>query len=187
MPARLSLTTVVPLIGTLSLIGCSRSASPTAATSPLSSASSSSSGAASLAVTSAGVVSNTIIPTPPNAVIFDSCTGEGVHVTGTVHLVTVLTIDATGGTHTEMHFNVQGVSGVGLISGIKYRGIHTETHSSTSNGPAPSESTTVIDIKLISQGASSNLTIRDVLFHVTVNAGGTVTASIDKLATTECQ
>jgi hypothetical protein len=108
-------------------------------------------------------------------------------VTGTIHLVAVVTADSSGGTHTEMHFNVQGVSGVGLISGTQYRGIHTETHSSNSNGPAPSEFTTRIDIKLISEGSSSNLTIRDALLHVTVNANGTVTAMIDSLALGECQ
>jgi hypothetical protein len=135
--------------------------------------------------TSASVVSNTITPIPPNAVLFDSCTGEGVHVTGTIHIVTAVTLDATGGTHTEMHFNVQGVSGVGLSTGIQYRGIHTETYSSNSNGA--SEFTTRIDIHLISAGASSNLTIRDVLVHVTVNADGTVTASIDNVTTGECQ
>jgi hypothetical protein len=108
-------------------------------------------------------------------------------VTGTIHLVTVVTVDARGGTHTEMHFNVQGVSGVGLITGTQYRGIHTETHSSNSDGPAPSEFTTRIDIKLISEGASSNLTIRDVLLHVTVNADGTVTATIDDVTLGECQ
>jgi hypothetical protein len=139
------------------------------------------------ATTSASVVSNTIISIPPNAVLFDSCTGESVHVSGTIHIVTVVTLDGGGGTHTEMHFNVQGVSGVGLSTGTQYRGIHTETHSSNSDGPAPSEFTTRIDIKLISEGASSNLTIRDVLVHVTVNADGTVTASIDNVTVGECQ
>jgi hypothetical protein len=108
-------------------------------------------------------------------------------VTGTIHLLTVTTVDASGGTHTEMHFNTQGVSGVGLVSGTHYRGIHTETHSSNSAGPAPSELTTRIDIKLISEGASSNLTIRDALVHVTVNPDGTVTATIDHLTLGECQ
>jgi hypothetical protein len=186
MSQRLSLVAAASLILTLFLLGCSRSASPAAPTSAQFGASSSGSGAPSVAVTSAGVVSNTITPIPVNAVIFDSCTGEGVHVTGTIHLVTVLTEDASGGTHTQMHFNVQGVSGVGLVSGIKYRGIHTETLSSNSHGSA-SDSTTVIDIKLISQGASSNLTIRDVLIHVTVNANGTTTASIDSITTGDCQ
>jgi hypothetical protein len=136
---------------------------------------------------SAGVVSNTIVPIPPNAVLPDTCTGESVLVTGRIHVVTVATLDAGGGTHTLMHFNVQGVSGVGLTSGTRYRGIHTETVSANSSGAAPSEFTTKIDIKLISAGESSNLTIRDVLLHVTVNAAGETTASIDKLTTGECQ
>jgi hypothetical protein len=141
----------------------------------------------SITTASAAVVSNTIVPIPANTVIFDSCTGEGVHVTGSIHAVTVATVDADGGTHTDFHFNVQGVSGVGLVTGTQYRGIHTETHSSNSDEPTPSEITTRIDIKLISEGDSSNLTIRDVLLHVTVNADGTVTASIDNVTTGDCQ
>jgi hypothetical protein len=139
------------------------------------------------AATSAGVVSNTIVSIPENVVLFDACTGEGVQVTGTIHVVTVLTQDSNGGTHTQMHFNVQGVSGVGVLSGTKYRGIHNETHASNSGGPAPSEFTTRIDIRLISEGSSSNFTIRDALVHVTIDANGSVTASIDNLAVGECQ
>jgi hypothetical protein len=45
----------------------------------------------------------------------------------------------------------------------------------------------VIDIKLISEGPGSNLTIRDVVLHVTVNAEGEVTASVDNVTTGECQ
>jgi hypothetical protein len=84
-------------------------------------------------------------------------------------------MDESGGTHMEMHFNVQGVSGVGLVTGTQYRGIHTETHSSNASGSGASEFTTVIDIKLIAEGSAGNLTIRDVLIHSTTNADGTVT------------
>jgi hypothetical protein len=104
-----------------------------------------------------------------------------------IHLVTVTTVDAAGGTHTERHFNVQDVSGVGLRTGLNYRGIHTETHSSNSSNGGASEVTMVVDIKLISEGSASNLTIRDVLFHVTTNADGTVTASVDRITVADCQ
>jgi hypothetical protein len=180
--ARSSFTAV--LIGTMTIIRCSGT---TSLISPTPVPFTTSTSTTSRGLTSAGVTSNTIIPIPPTAVLSDPCTGEQVHVTGTIHLVTVVTLDANGGTHTEMHFNVQGVSGVGLTSGTRYRGIHTETHSSNTAGPAPSEFTTRINIMLISEGGSSNLTIRDALLHVTVNANGTVTASIDHLALAECQ
>jgi hypothetical protein len=129
---------------------------------------------------------NTIIPVPPNTVINNPCTNEGVLVSGTVHLVTITTVDAAGGTHTERHFNVQDISGVGLRTGLHYRGIHTETRSSNSSGGG-SELTMVVDIKLISEGSASNLTIRDVLFHITTNADGTVTASVDRITVADCQ
>jgi hypothetical protein len=103
-------------------------------------------------------------------------------------LVTATTVDKSGGTHTNGHFNVQGISGVGLITGNAYRGIHTETHISNSHESGASEATTVIDIKLISEGpGSSNLTIRNALLHITVNAEGVVTATVDNLITSECQ
>lgn len=139
------------------------------------------------ALSSAGVVSNTTVPIPPNRVLFDSCTGEGVLVTGEIHQVIVQTTDANGGTHTDMEFNVEGVSGIGLITGTQYRGIHTETHSSNSSDSGASEFTTVIDIKLIAEGSASNLTIRDVLIHTTVNADGTTTSTVDNISVGVCQ
>jgi hypothetical protein len=173
------------LLNALLLIGCSQGPSATAPSGLGLTASSSVNSATALAT--AGVVSNTIIPIPPNSVLFDACTGEGVHVTGTIHRVTVTTVDANGGTHMEMHFNVQGVSGVGLVTGTQYRGIHTETHSSNASGSGASEFTTVIDIKLIAEGSADNLTIRDVLIHSTTNADGTVTANIDNMTIGECR
>jgi len=172
-----SLATV--LLASALFVGCAQGRSPAApsatATMP-----------ATASLSSAGVVSNTTIPIPPNVVLFDTCTGEGVLVTGEIHRVSVTTLDANGGTHTEMHFNVEGVSGVGVITGIHYRGIHTETHSSNSSGSVASEFTTVIDIKLIAEGSASNLTIRDVLIHTTVNADGTTTATIDNVSVGVC-
>jgi hypothetical protein len=186
MTLRSSLTTVAVLSATL-VAGCSRASSPVSPTPDRSTGSLAAESMAATPPVSAGVVSNTIIPIPPNAALFDPCTSEMVHVTGTIHLVTVLTADVAGGTHTEMHFNVQGVSGVGLTTGTRYRGIHTETHSTNTNGGVSSEFTTRIDIKLISEGASSNLTIRDALVHVTVSATGDVTATIDHLVLGACQ
>jgi hypothetical protein len=128
------------------------------------------------------VTSSSIIPIPPNAVIVDPSTGEGVRVTGTIHVATAVTVDGTGATHTEMHFDVQGVSGVGLISGTHYQGIRTDTLCSNSAESVPSHFTTRIDINLISQGARGDLTIRDALLRVTVNADRTVTVQSVTLA-----
>ena len=117
------------------------------------------------ASTATAVVTNAIIPVPPNTIINNPCTNEGVLVSGTIHLVTIATMDAAGGVHTVRQFNVQDVSGVGLRTDLNYRGIHTETRSSNSNSGGASELTMVVDIKLISEGSASNLTIRNVLFH----------------------
>ena len=170
------------IAGTLGLWACGRAAVPT--TPALTDHLQTVSGTAS---TGTAVVTNTTIAVPPNTVIKNPCTNEGVLVTGTIHLVTITTVDAGGGTHTERHFNVQDVSGVGLSTGLQYRGIHTETHGSNSSAGGGSEQTMVVDIKLISEGSASNLTIRNVLFHVTTNADGTVTASVDRITVADCQ
>jgi len=171
---------VTVLLAAALLIGCAQGHSPAEPASV-------SSATVAAPLGRAGVISNTTIPIPPNRVIFDQCTNEGVLVTGEIHRVTVTTVDANGGTHTEMHFNVEDVSGVGLITGTHYRGIHTETHSSNVNGSGASESTTVIDIKLIAEGSASNLTIQNVLIHTTTNADGTVTSTIDNMTSGTCQ
>jgi hypothetical protein len=170
------------ILGALGMLACDRPSVPTAPglTESLQSA-------ALTEASSTAVVTNTIIPVPANTVINNPCTHEGVLVAGTIHLVTVTTTDAAGGLHTERHLNVQDVSGVGLVTGLQYRGIHTETHSANSSGAGGSDLTVVVDIKLISEGSASNLTIRDAVFHVTTNADGVVTASVDRLTVAECQ
>jgi hypothetical protein len=182
MSSRAASIRTAVIIGSVGLFACGRGAVPTtpALTNPLQSA-------LSHASTGTAVVTNTIIPVPPNTIINNPCTNEGVLVSGTIHLVTIATVDAAGGVHTDRQFNVQDVSGVGLRTGLNYRGIHTETRSSNSNSDGASELTMVVDIKLISEGSASNLTIRNVLFHVTTNADGTVTASIDRITVADCQ
>jgi hypothetical protein len=168
------------LLAAALLVGCAQSHSPAAPSSV-------SSATVGAPLGNAAVVSNTTIPIPPNRVLFDSCTNEGVLVTGEIHVVTTTTLEANGGTHTEMHFNVEDVSGIGLVTGIHYRGIHTETHSSNASGSGASESTTVIDIKLIAEGSAANLTLQATLIHMTTNANGTETSVIDNMTVGRCQ
>ena len=181
-----SIVAVIP--AAMLVIGCSQPSLPTTS-SPLGAREvpPASSTIRASVMKNGGGASNTTIPIPANTLIFDKCTGELVHVAGTIHLVTQLTEDAASGAHLEMHFNVEDVSGIGLTTGTQYRGVHNETHNSNASESGASEVTTRIDIKLISEGSSDNLVIRDALIHATINADGVVTAAIDNLTVGECR
>ncbi len=106
------------------------------------------------------------------------CTGEVVEISGTIHLVNQTQADGS----VVGHFNYQNVSGVGLTSGNLYR-VSAVDHFRLSS-PFPTDVTSVQSFRLINHGAESNLLVT-VLHHITVNANGEVTASIDDL-TMQC-
>ena len=51
---------------------------------------------------------------------FNECTGEGVELSGSVHIVTHVTANADGSFRVKVHTNTQGVTGTGLLSGDRY-------------------------------------------------------------------
>lgn len=103
------------------------------------------------------------------------CTGEDVALSGTIHLVSHTQADGS----TVGHFNYQNVTGVGLTSGTRYRA--TTVDQQWLAAPFPTSIHSTGTFHLISQGSSSNLLVT-VLTHITVNANGEVTASIDVLS-----
>jgi hypothetical protein len=109
--------------------------------------------------------------------------GEFVHLTGTLRSVFSVTENPSGGFQIRSHFNPQGVSGVGEISGAKYQG--TGVTRSNFNLLVGSTSTSVNNFRVIGQGAGNNLLIHSVV-HVTVNANGVVTALVDRFSV-ECK
>lgn len=115
--------------------------------------------------------------------VFISCAaggaGETVLLSGNLHILTHTTIDATGGFHTKYHFQPQGVSGVGMTTGTMYRG--TGVSQGTVNGKVGLQETIVNNFRVIGQGRGNNLLIHSV-FHITVNANGEVTATVDKFS-----
>jgi hypothetical protein len=103
------------------------------------------------------------------------CTGEIVEISGTLHMVNQLQADGS----VIGHFNYQDVSGVGLTSGAVYR-VAAVDHFRLS-APFPSSIASSSSFHLLSRGAESNLLVT-VFYHITVNANGEVTASIDDLS-----
>lgn len=112
--------------------------------------------------------------------------GEVVHVTGTLHSLSSITMDGRGGIHGTDHFQPQGVSGVGLTTGATYRA--TWLLSGTFNfdlDDAPEELTAFNDLRLIGQGRADNYLVHSVL-HLTINANGVVTVDSFKFSA-ECK
>jgi hypothetical protein len=120
---------------------------------------------------------------PIDAIVRPPCTREAVHISGTAHILFHITRDSTDGLHIKMQTNYQGVSGTGLTTGDKYQviGVSQNEYNST----VGSVETINNSLRYISQGNRDNLLIH-ALFHVTVNANGTVTASFLNFSR-ECQ
>jgi hypothetical protein len=111
--------------------------------------------------------------------------GEDVAVSGNVHFrvqLTILENKASG----MVFANVQGGTGVGLVSGDEYRWTGTakdNVHQSFESNRF--ELTSVLNRHLVGQGGASNLVIT-AIFHVTVNANGDLAVTFGK-ATVHCK
>ena len=124
---------------------------------------------------------------PFDLIVFVPCAaggaGEDVALSGTLHVLFHTTIDNSGGFHTKFHFQPQGISGMGLTTGDKYQA--TGETQGTDNGKVGFESTFVNNFKIIGQGPGNNFLVHE-NFHITVNANGEVTASVDNFSV-ECK
>jgi hypothetical protein len=131
----------------------------------------------------------TNIQSPVNFTLFVSCAaggaGEWVSLAGSLHFLSVVTIDANAGVKVQVHFQPMGVGGTGLTTGDKYRG-NGVTRTSFSMTPAGTFLTTFINrFNIIGQGRGNNFVARDTV-HMTVLADGTTTATVDNFAA-ECK
>src|SRR5262249_4633724 len=105
--------------------------------------------------------------------------GEDVLLTGALHTLISLTVNNGGGVSGVMHFQPQGLSGIGMTTGSKYQGTGvTQTKFSANVGE---QMTFVNNFRIIGQGPGNNFLVHEVA-HVTFNANGTVTASFDNLS-----
>ena len=135
-----------------------------------------------LSLTGAGVAlaeafTVTTVEELPISFVTPGC-GEPILLSGTLHLVTHVTLDADGGIHLVSEANPQGVTGLGLASGTIYQGTGVGLSSFNSGGPLPLELTAVNSFKIIGRGPTDNLLVQGT-FHVTVNAHGEVTSVVD--------
>jgi hypothetical protein len=123
---------------------------------------------------------------PVEFTAFSQCAGEELHFVGYFHWNSVTVIDATGGFHSVFVSNDHSLSGVGLITGIKYHevGAYTEVFNITGSGAQ--EGTFTITLNYIGQGPGNNA-INKANFHYTVNANGTTTVIFENFTQILCQ
>ena len=100
--------------------------------------------------------------------------GEVVALTGAIHLLSSLTIDALGGIHESLTFNPQGVTGFGLTTGTKYQGTGVTLIQLNFSPGGVLASDFISNFLLIGQGPGNNLRVQQT-FHLTVNANGVIT------------
>lgn len=135
------------------------------------------------------VTSNTNITVPIDLFVFVPCAnggaGELIEVSGPLHVLSQLTISNSGNVLFTSHFQPQGVSGSGLVTGDKYQATGITRSTQTFNTPFPITFTFVNNFYMIGQGPNNNFKVHET-FHFTINANGDVTAFADNFSVT-CQ
>src|SRR5215471_45324 len=132
--------------------------------------------------TRAEVLTNTSVPFA--AAVLIRCVPEVVVLTGELHILITQEVDSDGGIHVKTHFQPQGISGLGTVTGVKYQGTgERQEHFNVRSSPAI-EDTFVNNFRIIGQGPGNNLLVQTTS-HITVDANGVVTANVVN-ASTEC-
>jgi len=111
--------------------------------------------------------------------------GEVVTLNGNLHVLISTTVN---GNHisSDMHFQPQGLSGVGSVSGNKYQATGITRFSFEADVVGfPFTETLVNNFKIIGQGPGNNFLVHE-NFHLTGKADGPVTANIDNFSA-ECK
>jgi hypothetical protein len=132
-----------------------------------------------LAVTSASAQATTEkIPFDTVLVPEEAC-GEAIHLSGTLLAQFTFTESSGGNVEIGFHFNPQGVRGVGQTSGAIYHATGETLGTTTIKAKGGISDTFVNNFKIIGEGSAPNFLQTDVI-HLTVNANGDVTATVEK-------
>src|SRR5262245_3868758 len=105
--------------------------------------------------------------------------GELVALSGDLHVLINMNVSNSGNVHAKVHFQPQGVSGVGVTTGDKYQG--TGVTQDEFNIAVGVEETAVNNFRIIGKGPGNNSVFHS-LFHITVNANGDVTAFVTNIS-----
>jgi hypothetical protein len=125
------------------------------------------------------VTTNTTFPI---SITLDAC-GNEFTVSGNLHDLFHVTFDGAGGLHLDALDNPQGISGSDL-AGNKYQGTGlTRSDVNEASVVFPLNETFINRFDMIGQGQAPNYEVHET-FHVTVNAGGTLTSFHDNFSIT---
>jgi hypothetical protein len=119
---------------------------------------------------------------PLSQLLSNPCNGDVVAIEGVMHVVFGVHVDQAGGTHVQARIIEHG-AGIGQAAGDKYS-FSADTNFVSNTLDPSSETTQVVNVRLVGQGTVPNFRAQQVL-HFTVNANGQATAVVDKL-TSEC-
>ena len=106
-----------------------------------------------------------------DTVVFNDCTGEDIALHGTAHVVFTTTESGNGGLHQAFESNMV-LTGVGLVTGSRYRSVSTSNSSFNAPGLA-AEQTFVGSSRLLRQGPGGDL-FAHFLQHITIDALGNI-------------
>jgi hypothetical protein len=130
---------------------------------------------------SAAVQTN--VKVPVDIGVFIPCAADGagevVFLTGNLHVLLRFTMDEAGGIHVASHFQPQGISGNGQTTGDKYQG--TGVTQDEFNARVGVEETFINNFRIVGQGPGNNFLLHE-NFHITFNAHGVPTASVDNFS-----
>jgi len=132
--------------------------------------------------TAFAVTMTTTESTPMNMVSEPPCpVTEPIALEGPLHETVHTTVNPDGTVHTTIDQNFQGVAATGLITGAKYSTMDTATVS-VNLGPPPSTQSIVARVHYFRSGEFVGKLPDDFYVkmtnHVTMNANGTVTATV---------
>src|SRR5713101_485551 len=120
------------------------------------------------------VTSNSNITIPIDLFVFVPCAnggaGELIEVSGPLHVLSQLTISNSGNVVLYSHFQPQGISGTGFVTGDKYQGTGITAFKDNFNG-LPFSSSFINNFNMIGQGPGNNFKMHE-NFHFTVDANG---------------
>lgn len=127
----------------------------------------------------AAVTSTDNTQVPFSILVFVDCAasgaGELVELSGSLHILSHVTLDGSGGFRSKSHFQPQGVRGAGQTTGAKYQGAGVTQDQFV--GKVGSTHTFINNFRIIGPGPGNNLTVHQNV-HLTINARGVVTASV---------
>jgi len=119
---------------------------------------------------------------PLEVTLYNRATGEYVAFSGSLHVVLTQTLDGNRHFHYRLHFGHEGVSGIGLTSGLRYEAPFAQNFGFIlDTDGAELLLHNRLSERYISQGSSDNFSFT-YLLHLNVNAEGEITTSVSDFA-----